>query len=311
MTTLYYSPLEAFAHDTGDDHPESAQRLLWINKALDNPDYAALARILPPLRSDIIQQLQRIHSLELIERILKPKFAETDYDYLDQDTVLSTGSAQAALSAVNAVCDAVDKICQAQGQNAFCATRPPGHHATPTQAMGFCLFNSVAIAAKYAREHYQLQRVAIVDFDVHHGNGTQQAFESIAEIFYASTHEMPSYPGTGHPRETGVGNIMNVPLYAGESGVSVRHKYRSMILPALRAFQPDLVLISAGFDAHRDDPLGSIALVEEDFRWLTDELLAVADQSCQGRLISVLEGGYHLPALANSVAVHVKSLLSA
>jgi acetoin utilization deacetylase AcuC-like enzyme len=175
--------------------------------------------------------------------------------------------------------------------------------------MGFCLFNNVAIAAEYARQHYHLERVAIVDFDVHHGNGTQAAFEKNPNVFYASSHEMPHYPGTGRPQDKGVGNIVNVPLHSGETGESVRKKYSTIILPALKAFKPELLLISAGFDAHKDDPLGSIQLVEDDYRWLTEELLAVANHCCEGRVISALEGGYNLKALGSSVAAHVKALM--
>jgi acetoin utilization deacetylase AcuC-like enzyme len=175
--------------------------------------------------------------------------------------------------------------------------------------MGFCLFNNIAIAAEYARCHYHLERIAIVDFDVHHGNGTQAAFYNQPHVLYVSSHQMPNYPGTGYPTETGVCNIINVPLAAGDTGVEFRQKYSAIILPALRKFKPDLLLVSAGFDAHRDDPLASIMLVEEDFRWLTQELMSCADSYCAGRIISALEGGYNLNALAASVAVHVKTLL--
>jgi acetoin utilization deacetylase AcuC-like enzyme len=195
-----------------------------------------------------------------------------------------------------------------QADNAFCAVRPPGHHAEPDLAMGFCLFNNVAIAAEYARRHYQLERIAIVDFDVHHGNGTQAAFYQQAQVLYISSHEMPNYPGTGYPSETGVGNIINVPLAAGDTGVAFRQKYQAIILPALRQFKPELLLISAGFDAHKEDPLAAINLLEDDFVWLTKALMAIAGSYCQGRVISILEGGYNLNATAACVAAHVKAL---
>lgn len=222
---------------------------------------------------------------------------------------MSPGSEKAAFRAVGAVCDAVDKVLTGQASNAFCAIRPPGHHAEPDLAMGFCLFNNIAIAAEYARCHYPDKRIAIVDFDVHHGNGTQAAFDKQPAILYISSHEMPHYPGSGYPSETGVGNIINVPLSAGDTGVEFRKKYNTIVLPALRHFKPDLLLISAGFDAHKDDPLASIMLVEDDFRWLTEALMKIADRYCKGRIISVLEGGYHLNSLASSVAVHVKILM--
>ncbi len=186
---------------------------------------------------------------------------------------------------------------------------PPGHHAEPQHAMGFCLFNNVAIAAEYARQRYQLERIAIVDFDVHHGNGTQAAFYHQPNVLYASSHEMPHYPGTGYPSETGVGNIINVPLASGDTGDEFKEKYERIIFPALNAFKPELLLISAGFDAHQDDPLASINLVEDDFRWVTQALMEIANRHCKGRIISVLEGGYDLTALAASVSVHVKTLM--
>ena len=226
---------------------------------------------------------------------------------IDPDTVLSPGSKNAALRAVGAVCDAVNQIIRAQADNAFCALRPPGHHAEPRLAMGFCVFNNIAIAAEYVRTHYQLERIAIVDFDVHHGNGTQTAFYQQPQVLYASSHEMPHYPGTGYPNETGAGNIINVPLAAGDSGIEVREKYSRIILPALKAFKPQFLFISAGFDAHKDDPLASINLIEDDFEWLTRELMVIADAYSDGRIVSALEGGYNLKALAASVAVHVEN----
>jgi len=271
------------------------------------PEFSHLIRKGPPLGTE--QQIRLIHPQSHIDAILEaiPKQGE---NYLDQDTVVSPGSRQAAFRAVGAVCDAVDNVMTGKADNAFCAIRPPGHHAEPELAMGFCLFNNIAIAANYARHHYQLDRIAIVDFDVHHGNGTQAAFYNQPNVLYASSHEMPHYPGTGHPSETGAGNIINVPLAAGDSGVEFRQKYNSIILPALKNFRPDLLLISAGFDAHKDDPLASIMLVEDDFKWITEELMSIADVCCEGRIISALEGGYNLRALAASVAAHIKSLMA-
>ena len=307
MKTLYYSHPDFLLHETGAGHPECADRLRSIEKALAAPEFSNLIRQSPPLGTE--QQISLIHPRSHIDAILNtiPKQGER---YLDQDTALSPGSKQAAFRAVGAVCDAVDQILAGKADNAFCAVRPPGHHAEPQQAMGFCLFNNVAIAASYALHRHQLERVAIVDFDVHHGNGTQAAFYSQANVLYASRHQMPHYPGSGYPSETGVGNIINVPLAANDSGVEFRQKYRSIIFPALKKFKPELLLISAGFDAHKDDPLASIMLVEDDFKWITQELMDIADNCCKGRIISALEGGYNLKALAASVGVHIKTLMA-
>lgn len=306
MRTLYYSHPDFLLHDTGYGHPECADRLRVIDHALALPEFAGLIRADPPMGTD--QQIGLLHTAEHIQHI-KASLPVNGASYLDPDTVLSPGSLTAAYHAVGAVCDAVDQILTDKADNAFCAVRPPGHHAEPGRAMGFCLFNNVAIAAEYARHKYHLERIAIVDFDVHHGNGTQAAFYQQAQVLYASSHEMPHYPGTGYPSEIGAGNIINVPLAAGDTGVELREKYQLLIFPALSRFKPDLLLISAGFDAHQGDPLASIRLVEDDYRWVTQGLMELAAQSCQGRIISVLEGGYNLNALATSVAVHVKALM--
>jgi len=305
VRTLYYSHPDFLFHNTGPGHPECAERLRSIEKALAAPEFSNLIRLSPPLGSE--QQIRLIHPQLHLDTLLEAMPEQGEY-YLDHDIVLSPGSKQAAFRAVGAVCDAVDRVLTGTADNAFCALRPPGHHAEPQLAMGFCLFNNIAIAAEYARRQHQLERIAIVDFDVHHGNGTQAAFYRQPNVLYASSHEMPHYPGTGHPSETGVGNIINVPLAAGDSGIEFRQKYSNIILPALKKFRPELVLISAGFDAHKDDPLASIGLVEDDFKWLTEQLMAIADSCCNGRIVSALEGGYNLKALAASVAVHVKSL---
>ena len=311
MTTLYYSDAIFSQHNTGLGHPETAARLSAIEKALQVKEFDVLQRLGAPKRNDTEANIRLIHSAELINQLVNSE-PKQGFSALDGgDTVLSPLSLAAAFGAVNAICDAVDKVCQGEANNAFCALRPPGHHATPKEVMGFCLFNHIAIAAEYARLHHKINRVAIVDFDVHHGNGTQAAFEKNPQVFYASSHEIPAYPYTGYPQETGVGNIVNVPLHSGETGESVRKKYTEIIFPALKAFKPDLLLISAGFDAHKDDPLASVMLVEDDYRWLTEQLLTIATEYCDGRVISSLEGGYHLEALAASVAVHVKSLMEA
>ena len=307
MSTLYYHHPDFLEHDTGPGHPESAARLKAIEKALSGKQFQDLQRVSAPLPSDIETKLGLIHNPAMIQRVLAG-MPKQGLSFFDADTVASPGSKQAALRAVGAVCDAVDRICTGQANNAFCAVRPPGHHAMPGYPMGFCLFNNIAIGAEYARRQYGLERIAIVDFDVHHGNGTQAAFYAQPQVLYASSHQWPHYPGSGDASETGVGNMINVPLAAGTNGKVFRNKYRQIILPAVKEFKPQLIFLSAGFDAHKDDPLASLQLIEDDFRWLTDELMQIADACCNGRIISSLEGGYNLKALAACVAEHVLAL---
>jgi acetoin utilization deacetylase AcuC-like enzyme len=231
------------------------------------------------------------------------------YAALDPDTILSPASGSAALHAVGAVTFAVDRVAAGKARNGFCAVRPPGHHAEPDRAMGFCLFNSIAIAARHAQAVCGLGRVAIVDFDVHHGNGTQAVVEQDPSLFFASSHQFPFYPGTGAASETGLGNVVNAPLSSGSNGAAFRKAFETRILPALDGFAPDLLLVSAGFDAHRADPLGGLELEESDFAWVTSRLMEAAQRHAHGRLISVLEGGYDLQALAGSAAAHVQALM--
>jgi acetoin utilization deacetylase AcuC-like enzyme len=248
------------------------------------------------------------HTAEMLQR-LQQASPESGFEYIDADTVMGPYALEAALRAVGAATAGVDAVFQGKADNVFCALRPPGHHAEHNRAMGFCFFNHAAIAAQYARKVHGAERVAVVDFDVHHGNGTQDIFWSEADLFYGSTHQMPLYPGSGSTSETGMGNIFNAPLRAGDGGVQFRAAMERVILPALETFSPDLVIISAGFDAHERDPLGSLTLTEEDFSWVTLRLMEVADQFCAGRVVSVLEGGYDLQGLAGSVGVHVHALL--
>jgi acetoin utilization deacetylase AcuC-like enzyme len=223
--------------------------------------------------------------------------------------VMSKGSLEAALRAVGAATSAVDAVFQGDAANAFCAMRPPGHHAEHNRAMGFCMFNQAAIAALYARDKYDAERVAVVDFDVHHGNGTQDIFWSDPDLFYGSTHQMPLFPGSGAANETGAGNIFNAPLKAGDGSYEFRSAMDNIIFPALNLHQPDLIIISAGFDAHRNDPLGSLQLTEEDFAWATLKIMEIAETHADSRVVSVLEGGYDLQGLAASVAVHIQTLM--
>jgi acetoin utilization deacetylase AcuC-like enzyme len=307
MTTLLYTHDACLAHDPGPHHPESPDRLRAVLAALSTPDFAALARRAAP-RADLAD-IGRVHPRDYAERLLRA-VPKQGYAALDADTVLSPGSGEAALRAAGAVIAAVDAVVSGEAANAFCAVRPPGHHAEPGHAMGFCLFNNVAIAALHARAVHGLARVAVIDFDVHHGNGTQAAFESDPTLFYGSTHQMPLYPGTGAASERGRGNIVNVPLAPMSGSREFRAAYSGQILPALEAFRPELVLVSAGFDAHRNDPLAQLMLVEADYAWITAELLSAAARHASSRLVSSLEGGYDLDALAASAAAHVAKLMA-
>jgi acetoin utilization deacetylase AcuC-like enzyme len=306
MTTLLITHPASLNHITPPGHPERVDRIRAINQILAAPHFRELKRAEAPLGRD--EDILRAHSMDHLRHI-RSMAPEQDVEYLDPDTVMSPGSLEAALRAVGAATAAVDAVFRGEADNAFCAMRPPGHHAESKRPMGFCLFNNAAIAARYARARYDAERVAVVDFDVHHGNGTQEIFWFDPDLFYGSTHQMPLYPGTGAVNETGVGNIFNAPLRAGDGGPQFREAMRSIILPALDVFAPDLVIVSAGFDAHHADPLGSLQFTEEDFVWATLELMAAADAHAAGRVVSVLEGGYDLQGLAASAGAHVQALM--
>jgi acetoin utilization deacetylase AcuC-like enzyme len=308
MTTFLYTHPACLDHDPGRHHPESPARLRAVLAALDDPEFARLERREAPeaAREDIL----RVHPRRHVEGILAA-VPKTGHVAIDADTVLSPASGEAALRAAGAVAAAVDAVVAKEADNAFCAVRPPGHHAEPQRAMGFCLFNNAAIGALRARDVHGLARVAVVDFDVHHGNGTQAAFEADETLFYASTHQYPLYPGTGAASETGVGNIVNVPLRPMAGSSQFRLGMTQRILPALDAFRPELVIVSAGFDAHRSDPLAQLMLEEADYTWITEQLLDIAYRHGEGRLVATLEGGYDLSALAASAAAHMRVLMSA
>ena len=308
MTTRVYTHPACLTHDMGMGHPESPARLTAVLAALRTPEFAALDWAEAPQAE--FAQIMRAHPPAYIENMLAA-VPERGLVAVDADTILSPGSGEAALRAAGAVVAAVDDVAKGKVANAFCAVRPPGHHAEAAAAMGFCLFNNVAIGAYHAREVHGLARVAVMDFDVHHGNGTQAIFEQDAKLFYASTHQMPLYPGTGSVRETGVGNICNAPLPPNAGSAEFRKAMGDRVLPAIDAFKPDLLIISAGFDAHKADPLANLQLVEADYAWATDELAAIARRHCSGRLVSALEGGYDLQALAASAASHVQRLMAA
>jgi len=308
MTTLLYSHPACGEHDPGPMHPESPARLAAVLAALEAPGFAALERReAPPVARE---QLTRVHPEAYVDAVFET-IPESGHASLDADTTVSPGSGEAARRAAGALCAAVDAVMAGEAGSAFCAVRPPGHHAEPARPMGFCVFNNVAVGALHARAAHGRQRVAVVDFDVHHGNGTQAMFWDDADLMFASTHQMPLYPGTGDAQERGAhGNIVNAPLAPMSGSGEFRSAMSETILPALRRFEPEFLLISAGFDAHADDPLAGLQFHEDDYAWVTGELLAVARECCEGRLVSTLEGGYNLEALAASAAAHVSALMS-
>jgi acetoin utilization deacetylase AcuC-like enzyme len=307
MATLLYTHPACLAHDPGPHHPESAARLRVVLDALEAPEFAGLERREAPRAA--LDDLFLVHQRHHVELLLAA-IPKSGHVGIDADTVLSPSSGEAALRAVGAVTAAVDAVVAREAENAFCAVRPPGHHAEPERAMGFCLFNNAAIGAARACAVHGLERVAVVDFDVHHGNGTQAAFAADGRLFYASTHQYPLYPGTGAASERGIGNIVNVPLPPMSGSGPFRLGVSRRILPALDEFRPQLVVVSAGFDGHRGDPLAQLMLEDSDFTWITEKLLEIALRHADGRLVSTFEGGYDLANLGASVAAHVRVLMS-
>ena len=308
--TIVFSHNACLGHNMGEGHPERPARMDAVEQAFQRE---ALASRL--VRRDAeratLDCIGLMHPLKYIEQIVA-SVPSSGITRLDADTCLSPGSLEAVLRAVGAACSAVDAVLSGESKNAFCAVRPPGHHAETNKAMGFCIFNTVAIAAAYARQRYGVERVAVIDFDVHHGNGTQEMFWSDQNLLFASTHQMPLYPGTGSKSERGdFDNIINCPLIAGDGSSEFRAAISEVILPGLLTFQPDLLLVSAGFDAHMNDPLAGLNLQDRDYAWVTKQLLEIADKFANGRFISTLEGGYDLLALTSSVASHVEELLQA
>ena len=306
-TLLIGNPIFA-RHLVPFGHPERPERIVAVEAALAEPGFDTLMRERAEMADEAMILL--CHPASHLERLRHASPSE-GIGRLDADTIMSPKTLEAALTAVGGACQAVDAVMEGRTANAFCAMRPPGHHAEPERAMGFCFFNQAAIAARHAQVRHGAGRVAIVDWDVHHGNGTQAIFWDDPSVLYGSTHQMPLYPGTGAASEQGAGNIVNVPLAPGTGGADFRAAFANTILPALGSFHPDLIIISAGFDAHWRDPLGGLELHEEDFAWATDELMARADRDCGGRIVSILEGGYDLKGLAGSVAAHVTRLMAA
>jgi acetoin utilization deacetylase AcuC-like enzyme len=307
MSTLFITHPACLDHLTPAGHPERPDRLRAIMRALEQERFQDLARVEAPAAS--LESIARCHPMDYVTAV-RDATPQQGLVRIDADTSMSPGSFQAALRAAGGAIHAVDEVMGGKAANAFVAVRPPGHHAETERAMGFCLFNNVAIGARHAQAQHGTERVAIVDFDVHHGNGSQEIFWSDPTVMYCSTHEMPLYPGTGAVGERGEhNNIVNAPLRAGDGGERFREAMETAILPRLKDFGPDLVMVSAGFDAHLRDPLANLRLLEGDFRWVTLKLMEVADHSANGRLVSLLEGGYDLEGLANSAAAHVTALM--
>jgi len=307
MSTLLITHPACLDHLTPMGHPERPDRLRAIDHALEAEKFQALGRAQAPAAR--LETVALAHPMGYVTQIREATPTE-GLQHLDADTAMSAGSFEAALRAAGGAVYAVDEIFAKKAHNAFVATRPPGHHAETARPMGFCLFNNAAIAARYAQNKHGIARAAIVDFDVHHGNGSQDIFWADKTVMYCSTHQMPLYPGTGAANERGEHDtIVNAPLKPGAGGEAFRAAFEQKILPRLGDFAPELIVISAGFDAHMRDPLANLNLAEEDFGWATRRIMDIADRCAGGRVVSVLEGGYDLEALANSAAAHVIALM--
>lgn len=308
MTTLLVTHSACLEHEMPPGHPECVDRLRAVLGALEAEEFALLQRAEAPRATR--EQIGRVHPEGHID-FIDGSVPQEGFRRIDADTAMSPGSLEAAYRAAGAVVYAVDEVMAGRARNGFCAVRPPGHHAEPETAMGFCLFNNIAIGALHARAVHDCARVAVVDFDVHHGNGTQAAFETDPSLLYISTHQWPLYPGTGRASEHGLGNIYNRCLPPGAGSEEFRAAISDAVIPAIEQFSPDFIFISAGFDAHMADPLANLRLTGDDYGWVTAELVKVAGRLCGGRVVSALEGGYDLKALAASAAAHVKALMLA
>ncbi len=307
-TRLYEHPI-FLEHITPSGHPERPDRLRSLNIALEHPNFERLDRKeAPQANEDAVLLAHREEHLLAVMRQVPEEDGEINR--IESDTYLSPKSLQAVLTGIGAAMAAVDDVFTGAADNVFVASRPPGHHAETAKAMGFCLFNNVAIAARHAQKAHGAERVAIIDWDVHHGNGTQDIFWNDTSILFCSTHQMPLYPWSGDKNETGVkNNIVNAPLSPNTGSEHFREAFKSRVLPAIADFSPDLILISAGFDAHHRDPLAQINLVGEDFDWATGRLLEMADKYTSNRVVSLLEGGYDLEGLAESAAMHILRMM--
>lgn len=309
MTTALFEHDVFGAHEAPPGHVENPSRYEAVSRRFADPEFSDAKRCVPPLAS--MEAVLRVHEKKLFQEV-EETGSTTSLAQLDPDTFMGPNSYEAVMRAAGGAMAAVDLVFKGDAKNAFVAARPPGHHATPDRAMGFCFFNSAAIAAYHARLHHGTERIAVVDFDVHHGNGTEAAFWHDEKAFFASSHEHPQFPGTGRADDRGAfRNILNAPLPKGTSGEAFRREWGDRLLPALEQFQPDIIVVSAGFDGHVADPLGGFELKEADFAWLTSEICSLAESSCAGRVISLLEGGYDLGGLAHSASAHVKALMTA
>ncbi|WP_454744861.1 histone deacetylase family protein [Ciceribacter selenitireducens] len=309
MTTRLYENAVFLEHEPPAGHPERADRLRSLNIALEHPNFAPLERVEAKIANEdaVLLAHPEEHLFAVMRQIPEE---EGEINQIEADTYASPKSLQAALTAIGGAMAAVDAVMTGEISNAFVAGRPPGHHAEKSKAMGFCLFNTVAIAARHAQKKFGAERVAIVDWDVHHGNGTQDIFWDDPSVLFCSTHQMPLYPGTGARDETGLkNNVVNAPLSPNVGSDHFREAFKSRVLPALNDFSPDIILISAGFDAHHRDPLAQINLVGEDFDWATGRLMEVADRFAHNRVVSILEGGYDLEGLAESAGLHILRLM--
>ena len=307
MTTLYVSHPASFDHEVPEGHPERPARMRAVERALEDERFSGLVRVLAPRAEPEVATLA--HPRAFVDALVAAVPAHGMVG-IDSDTILSSGSLEATLRAIGGATHALDSVMAGECRNAFVAMRPPGHHAERTKAMGFCLFNHAAIAARYAKVKHGAERVALVDWDVHHGNGSQDIFWDDGSVLYCSTHQMPLYPGSGAKSERGEKDtIVNVPLRPDDDGAVFREAFENGILSRLESFQPDAIIISAGFDAHRLDPLANLRLEAEDFGWATRRVMEVAERHAGGRVVSVLEGGYSLEGLAKSAAAHVDALM--
>ncbi|MEM7269799.1 MAG: histone deacetylase family protein [Pseudomonadota bacterium] len=306
MSIAIYTHEDCHEHVTPPGHPERVERLPAVLKALEDPAFDAATRLEAPLGEDA--DILRAHPESYLQGVVSSA-PDEGWVSLDPDTHMSPGSLAAARRAVGANAAAVDLVLGGGAKGAFVATRPPGHHAEKNRAMGFCLFANAAIAALRALDQHGLSRVAVADFDVHHGNGTQDVVWDDPRVVFCSSHQSPLYPGTGMPHETGAGNIFNATLPPMSGGAEFRYAWENTLLPAIDEAAPELIIISAGFDAHRDDPLANLLLLEDDFAWITNRLCDLANKHCGGRVVSTLEGGYDLDALASSTATHVQVLM--
>jgi acetoin utilization deacetylase AcuC-like enzyme len=308
MTTRLYEHSIFLEHEVPAGHPERPDRLRALNEALSHPNFAPLDRKEAPVANeDAVLLAHPEEHLFAVMRAMPEE--EGEINKLENDTYAGVKSLQAAFTGIGGAMAAIDDVMARSHDNAFVASRPPGHHAERMRAMGFCFFNNAAIAARHAQQKHGLERIAIIDWDVHHGNGTQDIFEADPSVLYCSTHQMPLYPGTGKKDEVGVGNIVNAPLSANTGSDHFREAFKDRVLPAIRNFSPDLIIISAGFDAHHRDPLAQINLVAEDFDWATGKLMDMAGDFSGNRLVSILEGGYDLQGLAESAGAHIYRLM--